>query len=154
MKPKPVRTSRKVQIWRQRQGKKKGELEQALLQPSKTREEAHVEELLDEMRKLENEHLEDYGYNLQEGREWEELKREKARSYKRKKNQLRQRFSELNKKHKEVLNNNLKRARNKLTLADQRRFERGWTRVKRVYAIPIEEESIKCSDIKTMDSKE
>ena len=154
MKPKPVRTSRKVQTWRERQGKKKSELEQALLQPSKTREEAHVEELLDEMRKLENEHLEDYGYDLQVGREWEELKREKARSYKRKKNQLRQRFSELNKKHKEVLNNNLKRARNKLTLADQRRFERGWTRVKRVYAIPIEEESIKCSDIKTMDSKE
>ena len=154
MKPKPVRTSRKVQTWRQRQGKKKSELEQALLQPSKTREEAHVEELLDEMRKLENEHLEDYGYDLQEGGEWEELKREKARSYKRKKNQLRQRFSELNKKHKEVLNNNLKRARNKLTLADQRRFERGWTRVKRIYAIPIKEESIKCSDIKSMDSKE
>ena len=157
MKPKPVRTSGKVQVWLPRQGKRKSELEQALEQPGEirlTREEAHVKELLDEMRKLEDEHLENYGYDLQRGREWEKLKREKARDYKKKKNQLRQRFSELNNKHKEVLNRSLKNARDKLTLENQRRFERGWTRVKGIYAIPIKEESIRCSDIKPMDSKE
>ena len=154
MKPKPVRTSGKVRVWLPRQGKRKSELEQELWRPSETREEAHVKELLDEMRKLEDEHLENYGYNLQGGREWEKLKREKARDYKKKKNRLRQRFSELNNKHKEVLNRSLKNARDKLTLENQRRFERGWTRVKGIDAIPIKEESIRCSDIKPMDSKE
>ena len=111
MKPKPVRTSGRVSVWLPRQGKRKSELEQALERPSETREEAHVKELLDEMRRLEDEHLENYGYDLQRGREWEKLQREKARDYKKKKNQLRQRFSELNNKHKEVLNRNLKNAR-------------------------------------------
>ena len=112
VKHKPVRTTMKVQALLPRRRRKGTELEVMLFHPGGARstEEVHVDKLMAEMGELEKEYCENYGYSLaynQKGREWEKLKQEKAREYKRKKNQLRQRFSELNKKHKEVLNRKL-----------------------------------------------